>query len=360
MTTWWLAAVCLAGAATLVGWPVSRARARRRAVIGGHHAVQGTARRPDPGGWSAEIGSAKSRVSWSTALDRLLAAVSPRRAVVVGVVLGGVGGTLAGGPVAGLAVAAYTGLAIRGLLRRRAGRSAERAQRRQLDALCGLAADLRAGLPPSTVMLAADGSDRLASLARAAVRLAEQTGAPLADLLERIEADARAMDRGLAAAEAQAAGARATAWLLAGLPAGGIALGYGIGVDPLEILLHTPIGAACAVGAIILQLTGLVWAGRLSGAGRADRLGSEADRADRVDEVGESAGGADRFDGGFGRADRSGGGFGGGDRSGGGFGGGDRCGGGFGGLAGGAGEVDGFAGRAGKAGRVASVATSGR
>ncbi|GAB3964882.1 hypothetical protein V1634_00780 [Plantactinospora veratri] len=276
MTNWWLAGACLAGAALLVGWPAGRARVRRRAVVGRRDGVRLGLRRHPGGAGPAAVDSAGPPVSWATALDRLLASVPPWRAVVVGVVLGGVGGTLAGGPVAALAVAAYTGMAVRGLLRRRAGRWAERAHRGQLDALCGLAADLRAGLPPSTVMLAADGSDRLAGLARSAVRLAEQTGAPLADLLERIEADARAMDRGLAAAEAQAAGARATAWLLAGLPAGGIALGYGIGVDPLAILLHTPIGAACAVGAVTLQLAGLFWAGRLSGAVRTGRTDREA------------------------------------------------------------------------------------
>lgn len=105
--------------------------------------------------------------------------------------------------------------------------------------------------------------DRLHQLARAAVRLADRTGAPLADLVERIEADARATDRGLAAAAAQAAGARATAWLLAVLPLGGIGLGYGVGVDPVAVLLHTPVGAACAVTAVVLQLTGLLWAERL-------------------------------------------------------------------------------------------------
>ena len=39
-------------------------------------------------------------------------------------------------------------------------------------------------------------ADRLAGLTRSAVRLADRTGAPLAELLERIEADARAADRG--------------------------------------------------------------------------------------------------------------------------------------------------------------------
>ncbi|MEV6799673.1 hypothetical protein AB0M91_15175 [Micromonospora rifamycinica] len=107
------------------------------------------------------------------------------------------------------------------------------------------------------------GTDRLERLARSAVRLADRTGAPLAELLERVEADARAFDRGLAGAAAQAAGANATALLLAGLPLGGIALGYGIGVDPLAVLLHTPVGAGCALAAMGLQAGGLLWAERL-------------------------------------------------------------------------------------------------
>lgn len=94
--------------------------------------------------------------------------------------------------------------------------------------------------------------------------MAERTGAPLAELIERIETDARALDRAREAAAAQAAGSRVTAWLLAGLPAGGIALGYGIGVDPLAVLLRTPIGAACALGAVALQITGLIWTERLN------------------------------------------------------------------------------------------------
>jgi tight adherence protein B len=107
----------------------------------------------------------------------------------------------------------------------------------------------------------------LRDLTAAVWRLAERTGAPVADLVDRIEADGRAADRGRAAAAAHAAGARATALLLAGLPAGGIALGYAIGVDPLRVLLRTPLGAACVAGALILQLGGLAWADRLAGAG---------------------------------------------------------------------------------------------
>jgi tight adherence protein B len=184
--------------------------------------------------------------------------------------VGGGAGLLTGAaiaPVAGLVVGVYLGLGVRAGLRREAARERAKAQARTLDGLCGLAGDLRAGLPPTTLLPPSTVSgDRIARLASAAWRLAEQTGAPLADLVERIEADARAADRSRAAAAAQAAGARATAWLLTGLPFGGVALGYGIGADPGHVLLHTTVGAACAVTALALQLAGLAWADRLSSA----------------------------------------------------------------------------------------------
>ncbi|WP_435830186.1 hypothetical protein [Micromonospora echinospora] len=234
-------------------------------------------------------------------------AVSRKRSVVLAAGVGAAGGGLLAGPAAAVVAAAYATLGVRALLRRRAIRSAERLRRHRLDQLGALAADLRAGLPVPTTLTdepallesallesalpvpgtAADGPtvpggtdpadrqrstadtagpvgpDRIDRLTRAAIRLADRTGAPLAELVERIEADMRAMDRGLAAAAAQAAGARATAWLLAALPLGGIALGYGIGVDPLRVLLHTPVGAGCAVAATALQVVGLLWAERL-------------------------------------------------------------------------------------------------
>lgn len=190
---------------------------------------------------------------------------------------------LLGGPVAAAVAATYTALGLRALRRRRTTVAAERLRRRRLDQLGALAADLRAGLPVPVALAdetaplsrvdgAPDaptaptrpGLDRIDRLTRAAARLADRTGAPLAELVERVEADMRATDRGLAGAAAQAAGARATAWLLAALPLGGIALGYGIGVDPVEVLLETPVGAVCAIAATGLQTAGLLWAERLS------------------------------------------------------------------------------------------------
>lgn len=202
-----------------------------------------------------------------------------RRLLAAASVGGGTLGWCLGGPVAAVVLAAYGGLAGRAVSRRHLGQQRQRRRAQRIDALAALAADLRAGLPvrPADPLTArstgrATGTgrgtdDRLADLATAATRLAEQTGAPLADLLERIEADARSTDRARGAAVAQAAGATATAWLLAGLPVGGIALGYGIGVDPLAVLLHTPIGGACAVTALGLQLAGLAWTERLSHVG---------------------------------------------------------------------------------------------
>jgi tight adherence protein B len=183
-----------------------------------------------------------------------------------------------GGPVAAVVLAAYGALAARAVRRRHARQAADRAHRHDLDQLCALAADLRAGLPVGAPLGAGSGMStsglpdsagltggprRIARMSQAAVRLADRTGAPLAELLERVEADARAADRGLAAAVAQAAGARATAWLLAALPLGGIGLGYAIGVDPVAVLLHTTVGGGSALAAVALQIGGLLWAERL-------------------------------------------------------------------------------------------------
>ncbi len=196
-----------------------------------------------------------------------------RRSVFGAAGLAAMSGLVLGGPVAGLVGAVYAGLAA-GEWVRRAGRKKLAAERAAtLDGLSALVADLRAGLPPalaaapSGVPLEPAGAPhkngRVARLIGAVWRLAERTGAPAADLLERIETDARAADRAAATAAAQAAGAQATALLLAALPLGGIGLGYVIGADPLHVLLRTPVGAACAVTAVLLQCGGLRWAQRL-------------------------------------------------------------------------------------------------
>jgi tight adherence protein B len=191
-----------------------------------------------------------------------LGTTDPRRLTLLTAAAAGGIGMLAGGPVASLVVAAYSIFGVRATMRRVVRRAADTQRARCLDDLCALAAELRAGLPPQRVA-AVYGDDRISELTGAVWRLAERTGAPAADLVERIESDARTADRAARSAAAQAAGAQATAMLLAALPIGGIGLGYSIGADPLHILLHTRLGAACAVGAVLLQCAGLLWADRL-------------------------------------------------------------------------------------------------
>jgi tight adherence protein B len=227
-----------------------RARLRRRRLL------------PSPG---------LSTPGWEGVVDH-----RPRVVTVATAALAGAAGWLAGGPVAATAVAVYAALAATGLLRRRtAGRRSE-AVVRALDATAALAADLRAGATPAGALSAAlpaisppAGSggaevDRLGRRVSAAWAVSEAAGAPLADLLDRLALDAWSRDRIRQAAAAQAAGVAATAWLLAALPLAGIGVGYGMGADPLRVLLHTPTGAGCALLALALQVAGLAWSRRLT------------------------------------------------------------------------------------------------
>lgn len=249
------AAGCLVLAAVTVAWPAPGARQRRRRLV--------------------PSGPAHARPrQWAVWRDRWSARPGVGAApLVVGVVAGVVVAVLVAGVVAGVITASYGTLAVRTLRARTARQAHARHRAALLDALSGAAADLRAGLPAERAVTGltaaapgraqAESPDPLLTRVRAATQLAGRTGAPLADLLERIEADARAGDRARAALAGQAAGSRATAYLLAALPVAGIGLGYAIGADPVTVLLTTPIGGACALGAVALQLAGLLWARRI-------------------------------------------------------------------------------------------------
>ncbi|GAA2566649.1 hypothetical protein GCM10010435_44960 [Winogradskya consettensis] len=168
-------------------------------------------------------------------------------------------GLLLGGPVAATLGLVYAVLGAREFAHSIARKRAAAERTRNLDALSALAADLRAGAAPSHAPI----RGRLGELTAAAGRLAGETGAPTADLVDRIEADARTADRARARANAEAAGTRMTALLLAVLPLGGLAIGYGLGTDPLRVLLHTSAGAICAIAAALLQTAGLLWSNHL-------------------------------------------------------------------------------------------------
>jgi tight adherence protein B len=176
------------------------------------------------------------------------------------------GAWVASGAVAAIIVGAYAGGVLLEWRRSRRRRRTERLRFAALDAIGGLAAELRAGLPQPASLpaeLVPDGRDPIVGRAvervTGAISLSQTLGAPLADLLDRVEQDLRAKLRLTALVAAQTSGARATVALLASLPIVGTALGAGLGVSPLDTLLHTPFGAGCAVGAIALQAAGLAW-----------------------------------------------------------------------------------------------------
>jgi len=197
--------------------------------------------------------------------SRILA--HPRLAASIAGLGSGLGVGIPAGPVAGGLATVYAVLGFVVWRRIRWARVRALAWSEALDALCALAADLRAGLAPASA-LAEHWRIAEVPLVRDRVsvawRVAEATGAPLADLLDRLDADLRGVQRVRLSTAAHAAGTRATAVLLALLPLAGIGVGYGMGVDPLRVLLHTPVGIGCAAGAVLLQLAGLAWTDRLS------------------------------------------------------------------------------------------------
>jgi len=183
-------------------------------------------------------------------------------------------GALTGEPLAAAVLAIYGGVAGWAVTRSLARRDESASWRHAVDAVAALAADLRAGQSTGVALAAAtalhvpvtvgERAGIVAERVAAAVRVAESSGAPLADVLERLENHLRGVDRARATAAAQAAGARVSALLLAALPLAGVGLGGVIGVDPAPVLFRTRLGAACLFGAVSLQLAGLAWATRLA------------------------------------------------------------------------------------------------
>ncbi len=85
------------------------------------------------------------------------------------------------------------------------------------------------------------------------------SGASLAAGLERVAESLRAERDQREELRAQLAGPRATVLVLALLPAAGLLLGAGMGVRPLQVLLHTPEGLAALLTGALLEWAGLAW-----------------------------------------------------------------------------------------------------
>ncbi len=191
--------------------------------------------------------------------------------------------------------AAGAGARVRRARRLAAARREERS--RAVEACAALAGELRAGRPPAgaleaaaelgagpfaAALRAAAGAVRLGGDAASALRppadsavpevlralaacwtVCAGSGSGLAAAVERLEEGLRAEQAQRRAVEAELAGPRATAGLLAVLPAGGLLLAAGLGADPLSVLLTTPVGLVCLAVGLGLDVLGLWWTGRL-------------------------------------------------------------------------------------------------
>ncbi|MGN8244846.1 type II secretion system F family protein [Cellulomonas soli] len=113
-----------------------------------------------------------------------------------------------------------------------------------------------------------------AAAALAASRLADDLGAPLAELLDRV-GDALATEAELESDRRTAlAGPRSTATVLSWLPALGLVLGTGLGANPLGVLLGGGVGTAAGVLGLAALLAGRAWTrALLARAARPARVG---------------------------------------------------------------------------------------
>ncbi|RLV48279.1 hypothetical protein D9V37_19740 [Nocardioides mangrovicus] len=236
---------------------------------------------PDP----RQQGSSGWRPRW---WSRWWALPVPALAAVAAAVV--VGGRLPVLAAIGVGVA----LGVRRLLLARARSAAANAAAEDVSRFCeAVAAELAAGSPAGQALqVAADETPGLASLATAADlgadvpaamrALAEQpgrhdlrvvaaawqvalrSGGGLADPLQRAAVAVRERRRTARLVQAELAPARATAWLMAALPAVFLMAGSGLGGHPLSFLLGTPLGLGCAGTGLLLSYLGLAWLERIA------------------------------------------------------------------------------------------------
>jgi tight adherence protein B len=167
------------------------------------------------------------------------------------------------------------------------------------DAIAEVAADVRAGQPPAAALERALPDGDLAPRTLSAVRLggdvvaalhndasrssqpllagvgacwsvSESQGAGLATALERLVLQERRAEEVRRQLQAHLAAPRATARMLAVLPALGLGLGLAVGGDPIGWLLGTTLGWGCLAAGLVLIGVGMAWAGRI--ASRTERL----------------------------------------------------------------------------------------
>ncbi|WP_052337222.1 type II secretion system F family protein [Nocardioides alkalitolerans] len=225
------------------------------------------------------------------AVRRGLGARAPRRTdtLVLGAAVAGAVVLLDGTVLVVTLVVGAAALGGRALLRRRRAAAAAAANRDRVLALCDLvAAELRAGRPPSSALTTAArewpqvdavrradalGADVVTAwrqladqpgagdlrLVAAAWQVTRRTGAGLAEALTRVAGLARATQATRRVVASELASARATARLMAGLPVVALLMGGATGGNPWHFLLATPLGLACLAGGLACGFAGLWW-----------------------------------------------------------------------------------------------------
>lgn len=213
---------------------------------------------------------------------------------------------MAGGPVAAALVLLVAGAVARQWPRHLATRDRVRERAGAAEAVAVLAAELRAGRPPAQALVAAAGvavgplaaalraaatagtvgGDPVRALLSAAdgtavpatvrglaacLQVCGSTGSSLAAAVDRLAEGLRAETEQRLAVEAELAGPRATAGLLAVLPLAGVALAAGLGARPVHVLLRTPVGVGCLAAGLGLDLLGVWWTGRIVAAAQRPR-----------------------------------------------------------------------------------------
>ncbi len=258
-----VAAVLLTGTAVVLALPVRPRTDRPPADARGLAAARVAGGRPSPRWWSRSPARA------------VLLLVDGLRLVLVLVLVACGGG-----------VAVLVG-------RSRGARAAERRRAQVVEVCEALAGELRAGQPqvaglarcaevwpafepvvaagrlgadvPTALrrLAALPGAEGLRELA-SAWQVSERSGAGLAAALTRVAATARAREATRSVVAGELASARATARLVALLPVASLAMSAGIGGDPWQFLLATPVGVGCLGAGAACAFAGLLWIDRIA------------------------------------------------------------------------------------------------
>lgn len=158
----------------------------------------------------------------------------------------------------------------------------------RVTAVTALAAELRAGLSPDRALVAALGPvwprtravaswggdvvvalraecDPVAAHLAACWQVGITTGAPLADIVERLARAERDAADARVELRSALAGPTATAQMLALLPILGLGLGYMLGADPLTWFVTDPLGIPVLLAGALLTGAGVLWTRRITG-----------------------------------------------------------------------------------------------